>query len=72
MPLTLKWKAIAWLSDQLGKPTEQIRSDRLARIPLGMLGRPEEVADVVSFLVSPDARYMTGQALNVSGGMVMY
>ena len=55
-----------------GKSAEQIRSDRLARIPMGMLGRPEEVADVVSFLVSPDARYMTGQALNVSGGMVMY
>ena len=32
----------------------------------------QAVADVVSFLISPNARYMTGQALNVSGGMVMY
>ena len=55
-----------------GKSAEQIRSERLARIPMGVLGRPEEVADVVSFLISPNARYMTGQALNVSGGMVMY
>ena len=55
-----------------GKAAEQIRSERLARIPMGMLGRPEEVADVISFLAGPDARYMTGQAINVSGGMVMY
>lgn len=55
-----------------GKPGEQIRAERLARIPLGVLGTPAEVADVVAFLASPDARYMTGQAVNVSGGMVMY
>ncbi len=56
----------------MGKPAEQIRAERMARIPVGQLGRPEEVADVVAFLVSPAARYMTGQAINVSGGMVMY
>jgi NAD(P)-dependent dehydrogenase (short-subunit alcohol dehydrogenase family) len=55
-----------------GKPPEQIRSERLARIPMGALGGPEEVADVVAFLASPDARYMTGQAVNVSGGMMMF
>ena len=54
------------------KPAEQIRAERLSRIPMGMMGRPEEVADVISFLVGPDSRYMTGQALNISGGMVMY
>ncbi|MCX6018415.1 MAG: glucose 1-dehydrogenase [Chloroflexi bacterium] len=55
-----------------GKPPEQIRAERLARIPMGALGGPEEVADVVAFLASPDARYMTGQAINVSGGMMMF
>jgi NAD(P)-dependent dehydrogenase (short-subunit alcohol dehydrogenase family) len=55
-----------------GKPAEQIRAERMTRIPMGMLGRPEEVADVVAFLVGPDARYMTGQAINISGGMVMF
>jgi meso-butanediol dehydrogenase / (S,S)-butanediol dehydrogenase / diacetyl reductase len=54
------------------KPAEQIRAERLSRIPMGKMGRPEEVADVISFLVGPDSRYMTGQAINVSGGMVMY
>jgi NAD(P)-dependent dehydrogenase (short-subunit alcohol dehydrogenase family) len=55
-----------------GKPPEQIRAERLARIPMGALGGPEEVADVVAFLASPDARYMTGQAVNISGGMMMF
>lgn len=45
---------------------------RLQSIPLGRLGRPEDVAGVVSFLCSPDAGYMTGQAINVSGGMVTH
>jgi len=55
-----------------GKPAEQIRAERAARIPMGVMGRPEEVADVVAFLLGPDSRYMTGQAINISGGMVMY
>ncbi len=54
------------------RPPEQIRAERLSRIPMGKMGRPEEVADVISFLVGPDSRYMTGQAINISGGMLMY
>src|ERR1700722_7983532 len=40
----------------------------IARHPLGRLGAPEDVADVVAFLCSDDARFVTGQTLNVSGG----
>jgi 3-oxoacyl-[acyl-carrier protein] reductase len=40
-----------------------------AMIPLGRVGEPEDVADVVAFLCSPAARYMTGQVLHVGGGM---
>ena len=40
-------------------------------IPLGRLGTPEDVAGVVAFLVSSDADYMTGQAINVMGGLEM-
>jgi meso-butanediol dehydrogenase / (S,S)-butanediol dehydrogenase / diacetyl reductase len=56
----------------LGVGPATVGADRLARVPMGRKGLPEEVAGVVSFLVGPDAAYMTGQALNVTGGMVMY
>jgi NAD(P)-dependent dehydrogenase (short-subunit alcohol dehydrogenase family) len=45
---------------------------RLGAIPLGRLAQPVDVAGVVAFLCSPDAGYMTGQAINVSGGMVSH
>lgn len=55
----------------LGKQPSDIHAERVAKVPLGRTGEPEEVAAVVSFLASSDARYMTGQALNVTGGMIM-
>jgi meso-butanediol dehydrogenase/(S,S)-butanediol dehydrogenase/diacetyl reductase len=44
---------------------------RTANIPLGRPERPEDVAGVVAFLAGPDSDYMTGQAINVDGGIVM-
>jgi 3-oxoacyl-[acyl-carrier protein] reductase len=40
-------------------------------IPMGLLGYPEDVANVVAFLVSESARYITGQVIQVDGGLVM-
>jgi len=45
---------------------------RLQSTPLGRLAQPGDVAGVVAFLCSPDAGYMTGQAINVSGGLVSH
>ncbi len=45
---------------------------RRAQNPLGRLTRPEDVAEVVAFLASDGAEYITGQAINVSGGTVMH
>jgi 3-oxoacyl-[acyl-carrier protein] reductase len=42
-----------------------------ARVPLARIGRPEEVAGVVSFLASNDASYITGQVVRVNGGIYM-
>ena len=44
---------------------------RLENTPLGRLGQPDDVAGVVAFLCSPDSGYMTGQAINVTGGQEM-
>jgi 3-oxoacyl-[acyl-carrier protein] reductase len=44
---------------------------QVARIPLGRLGLPDDVAAAVAFLVSPAAGYITGQALHVDGGLVI-
>jgi len=42
-----------------------------ARIPLGRIGQPEDIAAVVAFLLSDDAGYMTGQSVAVNGGAIM-
>ncbi|MBO0904236.1 SDR family NAD(P)-dependent oxidoreductase [Jiella sonneratiae] len=44
---------------------------RIDTIPMGRLGEPEDVAGVILFLLSSDADYMTGQAVNVTGGLWM-
>jgi NAD(P)-dependent dehydrogenase (short-subunit alcohol dehydrogenase family) len=43
----------------------------LARIPLGRLGKPAEIAAATAFLVSEEAGYVTGQSLHVNGGLVI-
>lgn len=51
--------------------SEDVQQKMLAAIPTGRFGDPQDIANVVSFLVSDASSYMTGQVLTVSGGMVM-
>ena len=50
---------------------EQLRQAILQKIPLGMLGQPDDIAAAVAYLASAEAKYITGQVLTVDGGMVM-
>lgn len=50
---------------------DKARDALMTRIPLGRLGKPEDVAHAVLFLCSEEAGYITGQVLTVDGGMVM-
>jgi 3-oxoacyl-[acyl-carrier protein] reductase len=43
----------------------------LSNIPLGKMGTPEDVANAVLFLAAKESEYITGQTINVNGGMVM-
>ena len=53
------------------KPGEYLKQ-RVEQIPLGRIEAPEDVANVVGFLASGKSSYMTGQAINVTGGLVMH
>jgi NAD(P)-dependent dehydrogenase (short-subunit alcohol dehydrogenase family) len=53
-----------------GMLTAEARSAREQRIPAGRLGTPEEVADVIAFLVSSDSRYVMGGTIAIDGGLL--
>lgn len=54
------------------KLNEKQREAILARIPMGKLGTPEQIAAAAVFLASEEAAYITGQTIHVNGGMAMY
>ena len=49
----------------------EIKEVYIKSIPLGRAGTPEDIANTVQFLISDEASYITGQVINLDGGMVM-
>ncbi|MCF8032734.1 MAG: 3-oxoacyl-[acyl-carrier-protein] reductase [Desulfarculaceae bacterium] len=58
-------------TDMVNTIPEKLQEAMKAMIPMGRAGQPEDVADVVAFLCSDAARYVTGQVIAINGGMMM-
>ena len=69
--------AFSWTLDEeigvkkMGLPPGEFTRRRGDDVPMGRLSQPEDVSNIVAFLASPDAGYITGETINVSGGMAM-
>ncbi len=59
------------MTEMVARIWEERKETYLARIPLGRIAQPEEIANVVVFLASNAASYMTGATVDVSGGVLM-
>ena len=55
-----------------GVPIGSVKAQVAATIPIGRIEQPEDVANMVAFLASADAAYVTAQAVDVSGGRIPY
>jgi 3-oxoacyl-[acyl-carrier protein] reductase len=51
--------------------SDKIKEEIISKIPMKRVGRPAEIAKLAVFLASEDSNYITGQVINVDGGMVM-
>lgn len=58
-------------TDMTSVLSDKVKEEAMKNIPLKKLGNPEDIANLVGFLASDSANYITGQVINVDGGMVM-
>jgi len=58
-----------WFGKINNMDLDEVKKTKLTGIPFQRVGKPEKVARIVTFLASPDADYITGQTINVDGGM---
>jgi len=65
---SMQERELVWEGKLRGITPEEVQRGFLAQVPLGRLATAEDVATIVAFLCSHDADYMTGQAVNVTGG----
>ncbi|HEY9216309.1 MAG TPA: SDR family NAD(P)-dependent oxidoreductase [Ancylobacter sp.] len=68
---SMQEREVEWEASLRNMTPEAVRAEYISLTPLGRLEEPEDVADVVLFLASDAARFMTGQGVNVTGGVRM-
>lgn len=66
---SMQEREILWEAELRGMSPDEVEQDYIRQTPLGRIETPEDVAGVVVFLCSDAARFMTGQAINVTGGV---
>ena len=64
----MAWQGIDAIVAATGLTREEAVADALTQVPLGRMGQPEDIAGTVAWLLSPDARGITGQAIDQNGG----
>jgi NAD(P)-dependent dehydrogenase (short-subunit alcohol dehydrogenase family) len=68
---SMQERELVWEAKLKGITVEEVKKDYVTHVPLGRLETVDDVANVVSFLCSRDSDYVTGQAINVSGGQAL-
>jgi meso-butanediol dehydrogenase/(S,S)-butanediol dehydrogenase/diacetyl reductase len=62
-------REVVWEAKLRGMTPEEVRDEYIRMTPLGRLETPEDVANIAAFLASEEADFMTGQAINITGGI---
>jgi len=68
---SMQEREIVWEAELRGMSPEAVRAEYVSLTPMGRIEEPEDVADVVLFLASDASHFMTGQGINVTGGVRM-
>jgi NAD(P)-dependent dehydrogenase (short-subunit alcohol dehydrogenase family) len=68
---SMQEREIAWEAKLRGLTPDQVLNEYIAATPVGRIEEPEDVADIVLFLASDLSRFLTGEAVNASGGVLM-
>ncbi len=68
---SMQEREVVWEAKLRGMTPEEVKDEYIRMTPLGRLEVPEDVAKIVTFLASDDAEFMTGQAVNITGGIEM-
>ena len=71
MGTELYWAALRRQAAMTGQTFEEAAAAERSQVPLGRFGTGEDVAGLIAFLASDDASYITGQTINVDGGLQM-